>query len=307
MSFLTFIMKKSRLSDITIDVDKDWQAKGITNIKQVAALMSKGDVVVKDTNILARIAAGPSGYVLTSQGAGQLPAWAPAGGALKYYFPVSVYSSKAALVVPVDRQVNVNPPSLGTSHDETTVPTLTPSIASSIAAAIAAIDQQANPNPVAARQWEYWVWDNVSGAVADDGGEQTDETAAAINDTLNDMTLLPATPAVDDAYYFAYSITFPALYLKQDTLGGGVWAITWEYWNGAWVGLAGVNDPTNGFRPSVAGTYRVSWTDPGDWAQTNVAGLGPFYWVRARVSSYTSTTTQPKGTRVWAQTAGATS
>jgi len=36
----------------------------------------------------------------------------------------------------------------------------------------------------------------LGGAVADDGGTQTDETTAANDATTDDMTLLPASPAV---------------------------------------------------------------------------------------------------------------
>jgi len=91
----------TKLSELNIDADKDWNAKGITNIKQVAALMEKGDMIQKGDNILQRIAAGPDGYVLTSAGPGKLCAWAPAGGALKYYFPISIDSAVASAIVAI--------------------------------------------------------------------------------------------------------------------------------------------------------------------------------------------------------------
>ena len=141
----------------------------------------------------------------------------------------------------------------------------------------------------------------MGGAVADDGGLQTDETVAANNDAANDMTLLPAVPAINDAYYFGDDITFPKLRLNPGTNGAGVWAIAWEYWNGAvWAALPNVNDETNGFRGGT-GTKYVSWTLPGDWALTTVKGMN-LYWVRARVSSYTSVAAQPRGTRSWTVT-----
>lgn len=132
-------------------------------------------------------------------------------------------------------------------------------------------------------------------AIADDGGVTTDETTAAGNATVNDMTLLPAVPAVNDAYYFGSLSLFDSIGITIGTAGVGVWTITWEYWDGdSWDALAGVSDGTAGF--TVTG--RVDFTRPDDWAQTTVATFSA-YWVRARVSAYTSIVTQPKGTQAW--------
>jgi len=81
------------------------------------------------------------------------------------------------------------------------------------------------------------------------------------------------------------------------TAGNGIWAIAWEYWNGAWVSLADIIDNTSGFR--VAGIRLVTFTRPLDWVQTTVGGIANLYWIRARVSAYTSVVTQPKGTRAF--------
>jgi len=138
----------------------------------------------------------------------------------------------------------------------------------------------------------------VDGAIADDGGTQVYETEEANEDTGDDMTLLPATPAVGDAYYFAYRYPFDGLTLKYSTAGDGVWTIVWEYYNGSsWTTLPGITDGTSGFT-ATAGTYDVTWTRPKDWAATAVKGLTA-YWVRARVSAYTSVTTQPTGDQAW--------
>lgn len=135
--------------------------------------------------------------------------------------------------------------------------------------------------------------------MADDGGVQANETTPANNPTTNDMSLLPAVPAVNDAYYIGYSALWDYLRLRIDTPGAGTWAIFWEYWNGAaWVSLASINDPTSGFRPAAIGEYEVTFTRPADWATTTILAM-TFYWIRARVSAYTSITTQPKGTQVW--------
>ena len=150
---------------------------------------------------------------------------------------------------------------------------------------------------------DYHCLAPVGGAVADDGGSETDQTTQANEDTANDMTLLPATPVVGDAYMFGCASTFAAIHLKQETTGVGTWDTVWKYWNGAWVDLSGVvDDETNDFRPNLgvypANRFRASWTIPGDWALKTIQGKN-LYWVRAEVTSYIGITTQPKGTRTW--------
>ncbi|GAJ13443.1 unnamed protein product, partial [marine sediment metagenome] len=138
----------------------------------------------------------------------------------------------------------------------------------------------------------------VDGAIADDGGDQTDETTQANSPDTNDMTLLPLVPAVNDAYYFGLSSLWDWLCLNIGTAGAGTWTIVWEYWNGStWVSLpSGYYDTSNGFRNG--GKQSVSFVRPTDWATSSIM-LMDLYWVRARVSAYTSVTTQPLGTQAW--------
>jgi len=305
MGFLTFIVKRARLSEIDIDVDKDWQTKGITNIKQVAESMAKGDLMVKDTTILVRIVTGPDGYVLTSRGAGKLPTWAPPGGALKYYFPVLIALSHSEAKVAVDRSVNKSAP-ITTWNRQTYgdapadyIKRLTPAIALVDAEAVVTPDKTAQKTPAIGTGYKLKI--PVGGAVADDGGAQTDETVAAQNPAANDMHLLPAIPALNDAYYFGHVKKFDVVWLNIGTQGDGVWTITWEYWNGAaWAALSGVVDNTNGFR-AIVGLHDVSFTRPGDWAVTDVGGVLGLYWIRGRVSSYTSVTAPPLGNQAWVE------
>lgn len=136
------------------------------------------------------------------------------------------------------------------------------------------------------------------GAIADDGGSQTDETTEANNTTANDMILLPAAPAVNDAYYFGSDEKFNIFELNIDTAGVGTWTITWEYWNGsAWVSCVGISDDTSGFT-AAAGNHNVTHTLQTNWAKNTIYSINA-YWIRARVSAYTSITTQPKGTQSW--------
>ena len=286
----------SKLSELNIDIDKDWQGQGIANIREVAAGMAIGDIVQHDGVKLVQLPAGLANQVLTSQGALHLVTWAPGGTYYERYFPVSIESGHAEGVVSPIAILKSVPIAIGLNYPAATKQ---PSLGSSrVVGVVAPVDiiKASAPGSQIINERTY----PVSSAVADDGGVQTDETAAANSDTADDMTMLPSVPAINDAYYFAYGTTFQRIRLNQGTRGIGTWTVVWEYWNGSgWAGLSGVDDPTDGFKPTAAGTYKVSWIVPGDWATTTVAGLGPYYWVRARVTAYTSVTTQPKGTRAW--------
>ena len=133
----------------------------------------------------------------------------------------------------------------------------------------------------------------INSAQADDGGVFTDESIAARTQTADDMTLLPATAAVGDAYYFGLALEFEFLEVDITTPGTGDWVLVWEYWNGAsWVALSNVADESNGFK--VSGPQRIAFDAPVGWATTAVNGRTAYY-VRARVDSVTTTTVQPLG------------
>ena len=288
-----------RISELLIDADKIWEGRGISNIKEVALGMQVGDINARGNSVLQKIAAGTATWVLTSAGQLKIPVWAPPGSMYRRYYPILIMSSVAVSKPSINHSI-ANTRSIGSPYTQTIVPSFSPAMTKNVTATKPTIDRSIATTRGPSTSKGYWLWDVLGGAVADDGGVQTVETVAANNDTLNDMTLLPAVPAAGDAYYFGYASTFPAIRVKQDTKGVGVWSIVWQYWNGAWTNLAGVNDPTNGWRPSATGTFRIYWTLPGDWALTVVQGLN-LYWVRARVDAYTSVTTQPKGSRAWIQ------
>lgn len=144
---------------------------------------------------------------------------------------------------------------------------------------------------------EEITWDTqIDGAVADDGGTLTDETSEATDSTTDDMTLLPDTPATGDAYYFGNGSQFDTFDITISTAGAGDWTIVWEYYDGSsWSSLSGVSDGTGGF--TTGGTNTVAWDTPPDWSTTTVDST-ELFWVRARVDSYTSITTQPLGEEV---------
>jgi hypothetical protein len=137
-------------------------------------------------------------------------------------------------------------------------------------------------------------------AVADDGGVQTDETAEANSAAASDMTVLPAVPAVNDAYYYGCDSKFDLLTINIGTQGDGTWEVTWEYYNGnttAWTALSGVTDGTAHYE-AAGGNRDVEFTMPSAWDLTTVDGDN-LYYIRSRVSSYTAVVTQPLGTQAW--------
>ena len=138
----------------------------------------------------------------------------------------------------------------------------------------------------------------IEAAIADDGGSYTDETTAANNDTTNDMTLYPATPASGDAYLIGMTEQFDRVLFNVGTAGAGTYTVAWEYWDGdSWEALSGVTDDTGSFKNS--GLNDVIFTIPSDWAKTTINSQGPFYYIRAKIDGGT-TTTVPLGTRAYA-------
>ena len=95
-----------KLSQIEIDQDKNWAGKGITNIKQVAAGMSLGDIPVRNDSIIRSLVPGFSGYYLVSRGPGYMPVWAPfSTDWVKFFSAHMLLTHSEALVAP-DHTVN---------------------------------------------------------------------------------------------------------------------------------------------------------------------------------------------------------
>ena len=142
----------------------------------------------------------------------------------------------------------------------------------------------------------------VGGAVADDGGAETDETTEANEDTADDMTLAPAAPVVGDAYYFGFHRIFRKVRIDVSTpattIGAG-FGLTWEYSTGSdsWLSLAGVVDGTSNF--FNAGANDVTWTVPSDWDTDEVGSISNLYWVRGRIGAFDSITQTAIGKQAW--------
>lgn len=143
---------------------------------------------------------------------------------------------------------------------------------------------------------------DVTGAVAEDNGTGfTTETTEATDDTTNDMTLLPATPAVDDAYYFAGDDTYERIRLWISVPADWIGTIVYEYSLGgsSWGTLILRVDEWDDFKGD--GYVNIRFDAPSDWATDTVNSIATKYWVRARVSAYTSVVTTPQGARVFTE------
>ena len=130
-------------------------------------------------------------------------------------------------------------------------------------------------------------------ALLDDGGVFTDYTDAANNVATGDFPLLPALPVVGDAFYFGATFPINALSLRIDTAADGVFTLAWETWDGvAWVTPTTVQDGSVGL--TASGVVRVNIGLPAEQVATTANGTLAF-WVRARVTAFTSLATQPLG------------
>ena len=66
----------TRLSELAIDGDKDWEGHGISNLKELASGMQRGDILQRgDSGVLEKISPGAIGFELTSHGPGHEVAW----------------------------------------------------------------------------------------------------------------------------------------------------------------------------------------------------------------------------------------
>lgn len=135
--------------------------------------------------------------------------------------------------------------------------------------------------------------------ITDDGGSFVDETTPFGESTADDVEVLPATPAVDDAVYFGHATKkFGRVDLNITTQGDGTWTLAWEYWNGEeYAALENVTDGTTAFE-AATGWASVTFDIPADWAKNTVDGVNA-YWIRARVATYDAVTTAPQVGQGW--------
>ena len=191
----------TKLSQLEVDADKDWRAREISNLKAVAEAMSHGDIAFRGMDVIEKLTADAGkGYsFLRSRGPGLSPIWQDIESIIQYMTGAQNRAAAIdlALPVPVVAQTTVqasSPPGrmagplLGMPQPVIAAETLTGPGGATLATPSLAV-----PAPQISTGTS--TGEPVAGAVADDGGVQTDETVPANNDTVNDMTLLPAVPA----------------------------------------------------------------------------------------------------------------
>lgn len=127
----------------------------------------------------------------------------------------------------------------------------------------------------------------------------TDYTSEANDSTAGNVILMPATEALNDAFYMGFLQTISKIKFDIDTGRAGTWSLTWEYWNGSWTALSNVVDGTNDF----ANDGFVTFTKPTDSVAVDRSGQGaptstPLHYVRARISSFTSAGAGPTATKL---------
>lgn len=290
-----------RLSQLIIDADKDWQTKGITNIKQVAALMSRGDLVVRDNSILVRIQAGPLNYVLTSTGPGKKPVWAPAGGALNYYFPVVLESAHTEAIVPIDHTHN-EPAPFASSHYQAYVDDPADYLRR-LDLVLGAVDAQSvlvGPDHSIAKPFLMPSGLSIlcDGFVEETAAAvQTDKTAQARDPAANDLNLNPMTPALGDKVYVGSLYPFWQAQVLVGTVGVGNWLNSWYYWNGAWVPVVNEVDGSNQWLFGATMCH-ISHDVQGDWVPCVIQGMN-LYWLMSDTTAFTNQITAPLGSQVW--------
>lgn len=217
------------------------------------------------------------------------------------YYPVNISNSHAVTIAAPDdtynRPVPVTTDMVATYSDTPSdyVKRLTPAPTIVDSSIIKSPDD--SNNEAAAITTEVSGQMLVDGGVADDGGVETDETTAARNATANDMTLLPATPVVGDAYMFGCDYKADRIWINIGTAGAGTWTLTMKYWNGsAWAACVDQEESSSQFMD--AGLCYWQHTPQSDWALKTIQGMN-LYWLRIEVTNYVSITTQPLGTQAW--------
>jgi len=124
-----------KLSELEIDVDKDWAGKGISNIKEIAEAMVTGHLAKHDGTKLVTLQPGVASTVLTSEGQGHLVVWAPGGTYLYRFFLVSMDISHNAELFTPDHEKLLTAP-MTSPYTQTTTPTKTPELALEAVAAL---------------------------------------------------------------------------------------------------------------------------------------------------------------------------
>jgi hypothetical protein len=219
------------------------------------------------------------------------------------WYPVTIALPPPTVAVVAPDHTDNEPAPLTSQHVETYgdlpasgVKQLTPTLGLTDAESVMAAADQEESDPADFTS-QVGMQMLIDGAVADDGGVETDETAQARDATANDMTLLPAAPAVGDAYMLGSTYKADVFWLNIGTAGAGNWTLQMFYWDGAaWV--ASVDEVETSAQFQASGLKSWRHTPQGDWATKVIQGMD-LYWVRIEVVNFVNIVTQPLGTQSW--------
>lgn len=284
----------AKLSELEIDIDKDWGSYLIRNLGAAvddsdalrkaqsilqSAMTTKGDILFRDTAEASRLAADAGkGYsFLRSRGSGLAPVWQDIESLIQYLTGSLNRAAAFDLPVPLS-EIGASP-------------------VISFAGGVSAEPGLSIPAPSISGETKETSVNAVGGAVSHnhDVGD-TDETAPANSPDASDMTLLPADGAISDYYALGYISQFDAVCLNVGTAGAN-YTLAYEYSQGAgaWGSLSVLHNSTNEWKSTGKGW--LTFSRPADWAVDTLAGL-TLYWIRARATSI-GAFTQPKGTQAW--------
>lgn len=136
--------------------------------------------------------------------------------------------------------------------------------------------------------WEYWngaAWSALAGVVDGTAGLKTQGTNRLTFTVPIDWTPVEAAGSIPGQLYYVRARvsvgSVPAVRPLASTVSPIIFTV----------------DGTGGF--TVIGVNDVTFALPDNWVQSTEGGAGPFFYARARVSSFTSQTTQPMGDTVF--------
>lgn len=146
----------------------------------------------------------------------------------------------------------------------------------------------------------------IGAAVTDESADLNDNVAPGASDVPFGFA------AVNDAIYFGNSTPFQRMRINTGTAGVYVASGVWEYWDGdSWESIPEVYDTTNATVTDGSQSFKrtgsryIQWQVPEDWALYDIAGDPTSqYWVRWRITSFTSNTTPPSLVQGWYKRTG---
>jgi archaellum component FlaG (FlaF/FlaG flagellin family) len=133
-----------------------------------------------------------------------------------------------------------------------------------------------------------------------------DVTAAAASPTTADIPFIGVFAAIGDILYMGKSNIFYNFEVVMSSASAGSTKVL-EYWNGAsWVTIPAYSilSGSLALNTATADSNSVNFQPPDDWAMTTVNGVGPYYWIRLRVT--VAATTAGTASTIWCDAYSAT-